>query len=95
MWYSYTREETTNFIALSVERIHEIIASNKKGIKVKAESDEPKENKNVATEQTLDFKNVVGQESITRFDEQKNRNRNKNKHHQRFNKPNRTNETKK
>jgi cell fate regulator YaaT (PSP1 superfamily) len=97
MWYSLSHDNINSFIALSVERVHEIIGENKKGIKVKAESEEPKESKNATEEQALDYKNVVGQESITRFDERKNKNRNKNRNrnYQHFNKPNKDNENKK
>ena len=44
----------------------------KKGIKPKIEAEEPKASNKVVKEE-LDFKNVVGQESITRFDEKTNR----------------------
>lgn len=72
MWYSYSRDEAASFIALSAEKVKEFIEANKKGIKVKIENQENKEiNKPGNVE--LDFKNVVGQESITRFDDKKNK----------------------
>ena len=40
---AYSREESSNFIALSVERVKEIIASNKKGEKIKVENEAAKE----------------------------------------------------
>jgi len=75
MWYSFGKEDTTNFIAVSVERANEIIEANKNNIKYKLEQEQNKEN-NKATKPELDFKNVVGQESLTRFDEKKNKNKN-------------------
>jgi len=72
MWYSYSTDEAASFIALSTEKVKEFIEANKKGIKVKIETQENKEiNKPGIAE--LDFKNVVGQESITRFDDKKNK----------------------
>jgi cell fate regulator YaaT (PSP1 superfamily) len=73
MWYAtYNDGEGTNFIPLSVDRVKEIIEENKSGKKVKLEVSENKENQKINKE-LLDFKNVVGQESITRFDTNKNR----------------------
>jgi cell fate regulator YaaT (PSP1 superfamily) len=88
MWYSYSRDEGANFIPLPVEKVKEILIANKKGIKPKVEVEEEKDAKKIAS-QELDFKNVVGQESITRFDQQKNKRRNN-----RFKKPNKPNENK-
>jgi hypothetical protein len=68
-WYTYNQEEGTDFIALSVERVREIIEENKKGIKVKLIDQEINTIKNEA----LDYKNVVGQESLTRFDKKDNK----------------------
>jgi cell fate regulator YaaT (PSP1 superfamily) len=85
MWYAYSREESSNFIALSVERVSEIIETNKQNKKFKIEPEENKETGKVA-KQELDYKNVVGQESLTRFDEKKNKNRNhKNRNHNKEN----------
>jgi len=81
MWYSY-KHEAIQFIEIKVERVNEIIALNKKGQKphdlvafvepVKKEFVEP------------DYANVVGQDSLTRFDnthkkKKNNNNRNRNK----------------
>lgn len=80
MWYSY-KHEAIQFIEMPVERVNEIIALNKKGQKpddlvvfvepIKKEFVEP------------DYANVVGQDSLTRFDnakkKKKNNNRNRNK----------------
>jgi cell fate regulator YaaT (PSP1 superfamily) len=72
MWYSFSRDAGANFIALSVEKVKEIIEANKRGQKPKIEAEEPK-NSNKPVQEDLDFKNVIGQESITRFDEKKNK----------------------
>lgn len=67
MWYSYF-DEPLNFIELKLNRVNEIIEQNKKGekpndlkdfVEVKAVIKEP------------DYANVVGQDSLTRFDQPK------------------------
>lgn len=63
MFFSYT-EEPDNFIALSVDRVKEIIEMNKNGTRpadlaIKS---------NIPVEKKLDYENVVGQDSLTRFD---------------------------
>ncbi|HPF09878.1 MAG TPA: regulatory iron-sulfur-containing complex subunit RicT [Flavobacteriaceae bacterium] len=80
MWFSYESEGMT-WLELSVDKVNEIIAINKKGKKVSA-LEEFMEEKPVE-EQNL-FNNVVGQDSLTRFDrpnkkhrKHKNRNRNR------------------
>jgi cell fate regulator YaaT (PSP1 superfamily) len=67
MWYTFDPVNLVNFTPVPVERVREIIELNKKGIKVDILMD----TSNVSTEGPLDFHNVVGQESLTRFDEQK------------------------
>ncbi len=70
---NYAKETVT----ISIERIKEVIDLNKKGEKPK-ELDDFKRNKTV--EQTQGYKNVVGQDSLTRFDKKLRRNkRRKNK----------------
>ena len=76
MWYSFGENDASNFFALSVERVNEIIEANKKNIKFKIEPEQDKEG-NKGAKQELDFKNVVGQESLTRFDEKKGKNKNR------------------
>ena len=81
MWYSY-RDDPYEFIELSLERVTEIIESNKK--------DEPvaelKDYKDIQIEVRPDYANVVGQDDLTRFDNknkknnnQRNKRRNKNR----------------
>ena len=75
MFFSYT-DEPDNFIALSVDRVKEIIEMNKNGERpadLALKSDAPVEKK-------LDYENVVGQDSLTRFDKvKKPKNRNNKK----------------
>jgi cell fate regulator YaaT (PSP1 superfamily) len=76
MFFSYT-DEPDNFIPLTVDRVKEVMEMNKAGNK-------PQEllvhvEKKVV-ERKLDYENVVGQDSLTRFDKskkQKSRNNNK------------------
>lgn len=74
MWFSYF-DDPGNFIPLSVERVNEIIALNKEGekpddISIKKESPKIK---------LPDFENVVGQDSLTRFDNAKKKKKKKKK----------------
>ena len=74
MWYSYDKENANKIVTLTVDQVKETIAANRKGSKIKfAEKVEKKE----PTLDEIGFKNVVGEESLTRF-EDKNRNRNNN-----------------
>ena len=73
VWYSYT-SEPSNFIELPLDRVQEIVFENKKGnhpesleMYINTFVDEPKH----------DYENVVGQDSITRFDKK----RGSKKHH--------------
>lgn len=75
MWFSYPGEES--WIPLHVNRVKEIQALNKEGIKpedlgeiVEIES---------APVKVLDYENVVGQDSLTRLDERNRNKRNRNK----------------
>lgn len=77
IWWSYTTEPDV-FIALSIPRVKEILEMNAKGEKP-ADLPEYKELSVKAEVKQPDFENVVGQDSLTRFDARKNQNRNKNK----------------
>ena len=73
VWYSY-HSEPSHFIELNLEKVQEIVSQNKQGefpdsleIFVQAFVEEPKH----------DYENVVGQDSITRFDKQKGKRPNK------------------
>jgi cell fate regulator YaaT (PSP1 superfamily) len=78
MFFSYT-SEPDNFISLTVDRVKEIIDMNKNGAKPtelmeKLTFEKPKE-------KVLDYENVVGQDSLTRFDKDKKRKKKKPKKH--------------
>ncbi len=86
MWYSY-EDEPLKFIELKLDRVNEIVEMNKKEeypsdlmgfVDFKEVVKEP------------DYANVVGQDSLTRFDNKKSNKRNKrNKHRNKGNKRNR------
>ncbi|MEY5068510.1 MAG: hypothetical protein RLZ47_372 [Bacteroidota bacterium] len=83
MWFSYQDEE--NWIPLQVDRVKEIKEMNKKGQKPEDLAEMADELVAVAPSKTLDYENVVGQDSLTRLDD-RNRRRNKNRRNHR-NKP--------
>ena len=72
MWFSYPREE--NWIPMPISKVKEIQQQNKEGI-IPADLGEHVE---VETKpvKTLDYENVVGQDSLTRLDERRNNNNN-------------------
>ncbi|MBL0047671.1 MAG: hypothetical protein IPP32_06190 [Bacteroidetes bacterium] len=76
MWYSYT-EDPGNFILMTVDRVKHILEMNKREEK----PDELVEFKDIpVVEKKPDYENVVGQDSLTRFDQKKkSNNRNKRK----------------
>lgn len=65
MWYSY-QDEPYEFIEMTVDRVKEVIALNKKDEKV----DSLKDFSTVVVEVKPDYENVVGQDDLTRFDSQ-------------------------
>ena len=78
MWYSY-QDEPYEFIELTLDRVKEVIAVNKKGEKV----DQLKDFAQISFEEkSPDYANVVGQDDLTRFDhkmKQQKKRRNKRK----------------
>jgi cell fate regulator YaaT (PSP1 superfamily) len=70
MWYSFDRDNIVNITPVPVDRVKEIIQLNQKGQKADTLIDIT-----VIDDGGLDFKNVVGQESLTRFDEKKGKRR--------------------
>jgi cell fate regulator YaaT (PSP1 superfamily) len=69
MWYSFDHTNMVNLTPVPIERVKEIMALNKAGKKV----DDLIDAKSIVIpEKELDYHNVIGQESLTRFDEQKN-----------------------
>ncbi|MBI4930593.1 MAG: hypothetical protein HY841_07515 [Bacteroidetes bacterium] len=86
MWYAYENERGV-FIELSVDRVKEVIAMNKAGKK-------PDELRAaiqmiVPAIKEPDYQNVVGQDSISRFDKNKNKGRDNNRNRGRNNNRNR------
>ncbi len=85
MFFSYTHEPD-NFIARPVDRVKEVMAMNKEGNKP---ADLPVYVEKKVVEKKLDYENVVGQDSLTRFDKSKSsRNKNNNKKRMSGNNPN-------
>ncbi len=76
MWYSYP-DDPGNFILVSVDRVKAILELNKQEI----QPDDLVEFKDIpVVEKKPDYENVVGQDSLTRFDsKKKSNNRNKRK----------------
>lgn len=82
IWWSYTSEPDV-FIPLSIARTKEIFKLNADGQKP-ADLLEPKQYKELEIAKQPDFENVVGQDSLTRFDKHKKGNQ-KNKPHRKPN----------
>jgi len=86
MWFSY-EHEPDNFIPLAVDRVKEVMALNAKGEKPNELSLTVRE---LPKEKKPDYENVVGQDSLTRFDKKRsNNNRNKKKNKNKNNNNNR------
>ncbi len=83
MTYSSSKQLAANLVTLPVERVKEIIEMNKKGIKPDTLEGEKQE---LVEAPKDDYQNVVGQDSLTRFDKaKKKKKRHKhrnNNHHQ-------------
>ena len=63
--FSSDPQSMMNIVTIPVERVKEIIRLNRKGIKVEKLQEDERE---LPVTKEPDFKNVVGEESITRFD---------------------------
>jgi len=68
MSYSSDPNYAANLVTLSVERVKEIMAMNKAGKK----PEKLEEKTETIRKPEVDFQNVVGQDSLTRFDKKKN-----------------------
>ena len=73
MWYSFNAAAAVNLTPVPVERVHEIIEINKKGKDV----DVLLNIQHMEQATSLDFTNVVGEDSLTRFEEKKGKKRKK------------------
>jgi cell fate regulator YaaT (PSP1 superfamily) len=81
-WYSFDKYSTLNLIPMSVERVNEIIEANKSG--------ETPEAFDLAVEEVkteVSYQNDFGQDSLTRFDEQKSKSFKKKKKKKKGNPP--------
>ena len=94
MWFSYV-DDPGLFIELTVDRVKEIYAMNKQGEKPEELKSEADKIKDAAPKKLPDYENVVGQDSLTRFDhkksskkKKKNNSRNREKNKQGQNTPN-------
>lgn len=87
MSYSTSPEFAANLVTISAERAKEIIRMNKKGQKP-LQLDE--ENKEKVEAKSSEYENVVGQDSLTRFDAQK-RNKKNNRNYKKNHNNNRNN----
>ncbi|MCX6257798.1 MAG: regulatory iron-sulfur-containing complex subunit RicT [Bacteroidia bacterium] len=92
MWYSFDKDNPTNLVPVSIEKVKDIIRQNKQNIIPEDLSDIEMEGE---MRQELDYENVVGQDSLTRFDRKEKRrqnpNRNKQNNNYRNNQNNQTN----
>jgi cell fate regulator YaaT (PSP1 superfamily) len=77
LWFSY-KEDPANWHVLSKDQVKEILKKNKKKEKVTSLEEYEVENL-VEIEERVVFENVVGQDSLTRFDKPKRSNRNRNR----------------
>ncbi len=82
MWYSSRKDTPSEIICLSVDKVREIIAMNKRGEKVnKLES---VESSNIAPIIDYQYQNAVDEKILTRFEDkpsQKSQNKHRHKHH--------------
>ncbi|MGY5352063.1 PSP1 domain-containing protein [Wenyingzhuangia sp. IMCC45533] len=71
LWYTY-KDDKSKWFKLTLDQVNEILEENKKGNKVESLEEFDAEN---AEDTKIDFENVVGQDSLTRFDEPKRKNK--------------------
>lgn len=83
MWYAY-EGEWMNWYKLTVDQVNEIINENKQNYKVGSLEEYADE---LAEDTKTDFENVVGQDSLTRFDSPKRRKKRKSNRNRKKRKP--------
>lgn len=76
MWYAISGKSGSSIVPLSVEKIREIMEQNKKG---EVPEVIPMKTSTPVVTDSHDFTNVVGQESLTRFDNNKDKKKKKKK----------------
>jgi cell fate regulator YaaT (PSP1 superfamily) len=69
MWYSTEKDSPVNLVQLSVDRVNEVIKINKTNQRV----NELQDDSILAGDKEVDYHNVIEQESLTRFDDKKNK----------------------
>ncbi len=87
MWYAY-EGEWMNWHILSTDQANEILELNRKGKKIASLEEYAAEH---IIEEKVEFENVVGQDSLTRFDNPKRKNKRKNNKNRNRNNKNRQN----
>ncbi len=92
VWYSVKTDNREFVTSLSTERVFEVVEMNKNGQKPESLNDESFS----STPKKIDYKDVVGQESITRFDkkQKKSKKRRNNKNKKNFRNTNNKNQRK-
>ncbi len=88
MWYGSDRESGGKIVMLSVDKVKEVLQLNKNNQKVKKIEDEAVV---IPEPVEIGYQNVVGQESITRFDEKSKMNINRKRKKRRPSRPNQEN----
>lgn len=88
MWYSLQGELVSDFIPLTIDKVKKIIELNNQGI-IPESLDAFAIPEDTKTAKLPDFKNVVGQDSLTRFDKNKKQKNKTNKNRNHKNKNNR------
>jgi cell fate regulator YaaT (PSP1 superfamily) len=86
MWFSVNNEKTTNFFPIHVNAVKEILERNKKGDVVDFNASQTFSMKEASPK--LDYENVVGKESLTRFEDKKRKPKPKSRHKKHFRKRN-------
>jgi len=76
MWFNYA-DEPSKFVCLHIDRVKEILEMNSKGEKPQDLTDFEEELEPVLSKREPDIENVVGQDSLTRFDHELKRNKRK------------------
>jgi len=74
MYYQAIAENSSKIIALTPERVKEILQANKKGIVVETWKEQTIDINTTGNKAELDYTNSVGTESLTRFDSNKKKN---------------------
>ena len=75
LWYTY-KENRIKWYKLTLDQVNEIIELNKKGEEISSLEEYEAD---LFVDTKVDFENVVGQDSLTRFDKAKRRNKRRSK----------------